>query len=89
MFNFSANSAVVAAIGSGSFIAYIESRTELARGMAALNYAHEMRTGAKPSGVRDDQDELELRAASEPRFDAGVGGMHEFVDRGATTRGDH
>lgn len=77
----------------GAFIAYIEARTELARGMQRLAYAHKMRTGNDPTGVANSTEalsnSLDLRAGSETRYEAGVGGMHEFVDEGATTRGDH
>lgn len=68
--------------------------------MAALAYAHEQRTGVPLAGNESRGGlsaaqqpvpgaEWDLKAGNEARFDAGVGGMHEYVDRGATTRGDH
>ncbi|CAO1618239.1 unnamed protein product [Sympodiomycopsis kandeliae] len=89
----SPNVSLLTGVLTGSFIAYIEARTELARGMTALAYSHRLRTGHDPTGIATPLDslgnDLDLKASQETRFEAGVGGMHEFMDEKATTRGDH
>lgn len=62
--------------------------------MAALTYARQQRAGVQPDELSAAQQPIpgiqwDLKAGEESRFDAGVGGMHEYRDRGATTRGDH
>lgn len=51
------------------------------------DWAREAR--AEMSEYGDSATELDLKAGQEMDFNAGVGGMHEFVDDSATTRGDH
>ncbi|CAO1618490.1 unnamed protein product [Parajaminaea phylloscopi] len=82
------NMAVVSGIGAGVIAAYIESREHVSRGMQLLALA---KSYERPpaQGLHDEAHGLDLKAAHEKRYEAGVGGLHEFVDRYATTRGDH
>lgn len=61
----------------------------ITRGMADLTREAQVRAQAGVDGHGDTATYLDLRAGQETNFNAGVGGMHEFVDDKATTRGDH
>ncbi|PWN19986.1 hypothetical protein BCV69DRAFT_299742 [Microstroma glucosiphilum] len=80
------NASVVIGIVSGSFIAYLEARTELARGMAALAYSHEMRTGKRPFGVSAPEDPELLRDASGNLGDSDGEGFEQGQGKGEFSR---
>ncbi|PWN40316.1 hypothetical protein IE81DRAFT_349350 [Ceraceosorus guamensis] len=77
---------------------YISARSELRDGLSELERSIALQRGHSPNlrklqvgqQLNDDQASAnEWSTANETRFEAGAGGMSEFVDRYATTRGDH
>jgi hypothetical protein len=42
-----------------------------------------------PGRALEEMNRLDMKAGQQQSFEAGVGGMHEFVDDHHSSRGDH
>ncbi|KDN49946.1 hypothetical protein K437DRAFT_262014 [Tilletiaria anomala UBC 951] len=85
---------------SGSFVAWYGSRQFMVKNLRTLEDQLSDLQGSSskyalstpsPAALAREGEAIgfDLRSGAETRFEAGTGGMHEFTDRGASTRGDH
>lgn len=76
---------------SGCVFGYVSSQGIMTRGMEQLKRQAQdrARSGVDGHDGESAATAFDLRSGAETNFNAGVGGMHEFVDETATTRGDH
>lgn len=100
--NLSKNASYLSGLLAGTGVAYITARQQLEHNLGAVENAEKGLRGSlrSPSGSvtgagdglsSTDQEMLkyDLQAGNAGTHEAGVGGLHEFKDKYATTRGDH
>ncbi|CDU22375.1 uncharacterized protein SPSC_01005 [Sporisorium scitamineum] len=98
--NLSKNASYLSGLLAGTGVAYITARQQLEHNLGAVESAEKGLRGALSNPVRPglggevsatDQEMLkyDLQAAKAAEFEAGVGGLHEFKDKYASSRGDH
>lgn len=99
--NLSKNASYLSGLLAGTGVAYITARQQLEHNLGVVENAEKglrgsLRTNAAaPGGMAGvhttDQDMLkyDMQAGNAQTHEGGVGGLHEFRDKYATTRGDH
>ncbi|EST09426.1 hypothetical protein PSEUBRA_001029 [Kalmanozyma brasiliensis GHG001] len=99
--NLSKNASYLSGLLAGTGVAYITARQQLEHNLGVVESTEKgLRGTLRPTGASSgepasahatDSDMLkyDLQAANAQAHEGGVGGLHEFRDKYASTRGDH